>query len=104
MPHPLFEVVRARYQRTCGYCGVTEVMVGGELTLDHHRPRAADGGDDQNNLVYACIRCNQYKGDFWPDDEEKVHLLEQQNAELKGTISAQERYQDVLSAQSTRRG
>lgn len=168
MPHPLFEVVRERYQRTCGYCGVTEVMVGGELTLDHHQPRAANGGDDQNNLVYACIRCNQYKGDFWPDDadlaqgrcvlhpgfddvslhlvedevtgqlrgltptgvfhitllrlnrpqlvahrlacrlqkilEEKVHLLEQQNAELQGTIAAQERYQDVLRAQSTRRG
>ena len=67
MSHPLFEAVRDRYQRTCGYCGVTEIMVGGELTLDHHQPRAADGGDDQNNLVYACIRCNPYKGDFWPD-------------------------------------
>lgn len=168
MAQPLFEVVRNRYQRTCGYCGVTEVMVGGELTLDHHQPRAADGSDDQNNLVYACIRCNQYKGDFWPDAtdlaqgrrvlhpgfddialhliddeitgqlrgltptgvfhitllrlnrpqlvahrlacrlqkvlEEKIRLLEQQNAELKGTISAQERYQDVLRTQSTRRG
>ena len=36
--------------------------------------------------------------------EEKIRLLEQQNAELRGTISAQERYQDVLRTQSTRRG
>lgn len=167
MSHPLFESVRDRYQRACGYCGVTEIMVGGELTLDHYQPRAADGGDGQANLVYACVRCNQYKGDFWPDDadlaqvrrvlhpglddmslhfvedeitghlqgltptgvfhitllrlnrpqlvahrlacrlqmilEEKIRLLEQQNAELKGTLTAQERYRDTLRVQSTRR-
>ncbi len=168
MSHPLFEAVRDRYQRTCGYCGVTEIMVGGELTLDHYQPRAADGGDDPINLVYACIRCNQYKGDFWPDDtdlaqgrrvlhpgiddvslhyiedeitghlrgltptgvfhimllrlnrsqlvahrlacrlqkilEVKVRLLEQQNAELKETIFAQECYRDILGVRATRRG
>ena len=69
MPHPLFETVRQRFHRACGYCGVTETAVGGELTLDHYQPRAAGGGDDQDNLVYACVRCNQYKGDFWPDDD-----------------------------------
>ena len=35
MPHPLFEVVRTRYQRTCGYCGVTEVMVPAERNITH---------------------------------------------------------------------
>ena len=167
MPHPLFETVRQRFHRACGYCGVTETAVGGELTLDHYRPRAAGGGDDQDNLVYACVRCNQYKGDFWPDDdglaqgrrilhsgiddillhavedentgyvqgltstgvfhiallhlnrpqlvehrlagrlqkifEEKIRLLEQQNAELEKTILAQERHLDVLKAQSAGR-
>lgn len=167
MPHPLFESIRNRYQWACGYCGVTEVGAGGELTLDHYRPRAASGSDEPDNLVYACVRCNQYKGDFWPDDtdlaegrrilhpwldnvsahlaedqntghllgltptgafhiallrlnrpqliahrlarrlqrilEEKIRLLEQQNAELEKTISAQERYLDVLRVQSSRR-
>jgi hypothetical protein len=137
---------------------------GGELTLDHFQPRAAGGSDEPGNLVYACVRCNQYKGDFWPEDidlaqgrrvlhpgrddllvhlaedentgnlrgltptgvfhiallrlnrpqlvahrlahrlqkilEEKTRLLEQQNAELEKTISAQERYLDVLRTQS----
>lgn len=68
MSHPLFEAVRQRYRRSCGYCGVTETTAGGELTLDHYRPRSAGGSDDFDNLVYACIKCNQYKSDYWPDD------------------------------------
>ncbi len=166
MSHPLFEAVRQRFRRSCGYCGVTETTVGGELTLDHYRPRAAGGSDELDNLVYACIRCNQYKSDYWPDDvdlaqgrrllqpgiddaflhisedestgrlhgltptgafhitvlrlnrpqlvahrlarrlqkilEEKIRLLEQQNAEMERTIAAQERYLDVLGTQPAR--
>jgi hypothetical protein len=36
--------------------------------------------------------------------EEKIRLLEQQNAELQKTVSAQERYLELLQAQSQRRG
>ena len=68
MSHLLFEAIRERYRRSCGYCGVTETDVGAELTFDHYRPQAAGGGDEPGNLVYACIKCNQYKSDFWPDD------------------------------------
>ena len=68
MSHPLFEAVRQHYHRSCGYCGVSETTVGGELTLDHYRPRSAGGSDEFDNLVYACIKCNQYKSDYWPDD------------------------------------
>lgn len=167
MSHPLFDAVRRRYRYACGYCGVTETTVGGELTLDHYRPRSAGGSDEFDNLVYACMKCNQYKSDFWPDDDdlvqgrrllqpgiddvsvhltedestghlqgltptgvfhilvlrlnrpqlvahrlarrlqrvldEKIRLLEQQNVELERTIAAQERYLDVLRAQSIRR-
>jgi 5-methylcytosine-specific restriction endonuclease McrA len=47
---------------------VSETSAGGELTIDHYRPRAAGGGDEDDNLVYACVKCNQYKADFWPDE------------------------------------
>jgi hypothetical protein len=99
MPHPDIESIRRRYQYACGYCGVTEVDVGGELTIDHYRPRSAGGDDDEANLVYACARCNQYKGNFWPDpgcmarqqrvlhpllDDLPVHLVEdEQTGRLK---------------------
>jgi hypothetical protein len=69
MPHPLHEQVRRAFNYRCGYCGVTEAAAGGQLTVDHYQPLAAGGGDDLGNLVYACHRCNQYKGNYWPTPE-----------------------------------
>jgi HNH endonuclease len=60
--------VRQRANFACEFCGVTETDSGGELTIDHFFPRARGGGDDPDNLLYSCIRCNQYKADYWPDD------------------------------------
>ena len=70
MPHPKLLSVRQQYQYACGYCGVTETAVGGELTVDHYQPRSTGGGEDDDNLIYACVKCNLYKGEFWPDDED----------------------------------
>ncbi len=56
---------RARF--ACEYCGVSETAAGGELTVDHFRPQSKNGGDELENLVYCCVRCNLYKGDFWID-------------------------------------
>ena len=70
MNHPELEQVRQRYCCACGYCGITEVSAGGELTIDHYRPRSAGGGDDLDNLIYACVKCNQYKHNFWPTAED----------------------------------
>jgi HNH endonuclease len=68
MPHPRHEQIRQLYNFRCGYCGVDETTVGS----DHYQPRAAGGTDDLGNLVYACIKCNQCKGDYWPSDEEQA--------------------------------
>lgn len=59
------ERARARYAGRCGYCGVEESDVGATLTTDHHRPRAHGGGDEEDNIVYCCPRCNEYKGSYW---------------------------------------
>ena len=67
MAHPQHQSVRQRYQYHCGYCGVSEVDAGGELTVDHFQPVSAGGDNDDNNLVYACVRCNLYKSDFYPN-------------------------------------
>ena len=68
MPTSQKPTVRERYQYRCGYCGVSEAHAGGELTVDHFQPRVVGGGEDDDNLVYACIKCNQYKGEFWPTE------------------------------------
>jgi hypothetical protein len=63
------EQVRQRAEYACEFCGVTEIDTGGMLTIDHFRPRARSGSDDLENLIYACIACNQYKQDYWPQTE-----------------------------------
>ena len=62
-------IVRSVYAFRCGYCGVSETQVGFELTFDHFRPQSQAGTDEAANLVYACHACNQFKGDYWTEDE-----------------------------------
>lgn len=56
------ERIRREYRYQCGYCGVHENDAGSELEIDHHRPLAHDGTDEDTNLVYACPSCNRSKG------------------------------------------
>lgn len=66
--------VRTAYDGRCGYCGVHETSVGGELEVDHFHPQAAGGSDDVENLVYACTACNRFKGDYAPAPNAPVSL------------------------------
>ncbi len=72
MADPRLAAARIRYNYACGYCGVTEISTASLLTLDHYQPRAAGGDDADDNLVYACIKCNQNKHAFWPTPEERM--------------------------------
>jgi len=47
----------------CQYCG----SVSPPLTVDHVIPKARGGSDSWENLVTACIKCNNKKGDLTPD-------------------------------------
>lgn len=42
----------------CGYCGIT---LHGEYQVEHIRPLARGGSNDIDNLVCACVECNQTK-------------------------------------------
>ncbi len=46
----------------CQYCNRSDVA----LTVDHVVPRARGGEDSWENLVCACVRCNNKKGDRSP--------------------------------------
>ena len=71
------EQVRQRANFACEFCGVTEIDTGGQLTIDHFQPRTQQGSDNLENLVYCCIRCNQYKLDYWPTHANDPVLLNQ---------------------------
>lgn len=50
----------------CQYCGKGEVS----LTVDHVVPKARGGLDVWENLVCACVACNNRKGDRTPHEAE----------------------------------
>jgi len=60
---PSRQAIFKRDKHSCQYCGVH-----GELTLDHVMPRSRGGEDSWENLVAACIRCNNRKGDRTPEE------------------------------------
>ena len=48
----------------CQYCNRSDLA----LTLDHIIPRSKGGDDSWENLVAACVKCNNKKGDRTPED------------------------------------
>lgn len=52
-----------RDRHTCQYCGDKKGM----MTVDHVIPRGLGGSDTWENMVCACARCNNRKGDSLPD-------------------------------------
>jgi HNH endonuclease len=88
------EQVRQRAQYAGEFCGITEIDTGGMLTIDHFQPRTKAGSDELENLIYACITCNQYKQDYWPQTEiapilwnprqesASQHFVEQEDGQL----------------------
>lgn len=47
----------------CQYCGSTD-----RLTLDHVHPKSRGGKDTWENLVAACVPCNNRKGNRTPEE------------------------------------
>jgi hypothetical protein len=96
------ELVRQLADYRCEYCGVSEIDTGGELTIDHFCPTTHGGTDEPANLLYCCMKCNQYKADFWPDAEDiaagrqllhprqenlAIHLIQAADDTLRGLTS-----------------
>ncbi len=91
----LWDEVRTRAELACEFCGVSEIDVGGKLTVDHHIPLAFGGTDDFSNLIYACHSCNQFKHHYFPVNDADIpiwnprikkfsaHFIELENGHLE---------------------
>jgi 5-methylcytosine-specific restriction endonuclease McrA len=53
-----------RDSHKCQYCGKKNV----ELTIDHIIPKSRGGGDTWENLISACVSCNNKKGSRTPEE------------------------------------
>ena len=61
----------------CQYCGAKKTA--SELTLDHILPRSRGGDNTPINVVTACLKCNNRKGNRTPA-EARMPLLTSQTA------------------------
>lgn len=65
-PADLSEALRDRVRRSandrCGYYRSPQQLVLGRLEIEHIRPRALGGSNDEENLWLSCALCNGYKG------------------------------------------
>lgn len=59
--HALFQ----RDDHICLYCG--SMFPRGKLSRDHVRPLSQGGPDHWNNVVTACLRCNNHKAGLTPE-------------------------------------
>ncbi len=68
IPHKKIDLSRKNILRRdgfkCQYCGTTS----GNLTVDHIIPKSRGGTDSWDNLVTACISCNNKKGNRTPEE------------------------------------
>ena len=56
------ERVAVRANQRCEYCQMPAVYVYAPMEIDHIRPLFLNGTDDEDNLCFACPRCNGFKG------------------------------------------
>ncbi len=59
-----------RDNHRCQYCGSSQRL----LTVDHVMPKNRGGEESWENLVCACVQCNNRKGNHTPE-EAGLHLM-----------------------------
>ena len=65
--------LRLDFMYRCAYCERKELCIGGQefFVVDHFKPRRfIELLAKYENLYYSCSKCNAYKHDAWPAEEE----------------------------------
>ncbi len=71
------------FNSRCGYCDDPDLWVGGykHYHIDHFVPKIhlkTIKENDYRNLVYACLSCNNSKGEDWPSGNENRSVFQNQ--------------------------
>jgi hypothetical protein len=59
--NPRYPTVAKRAGHRCEYCRAPEVLFNFPFEVEHIRPQAEGGTDDEDNLALACRSCNIFK-------------------------------------------
>src|SRR4051812_5802179 len=108
IPSELDRQVRAVAGDRCGYCLSPQYLVMARLQIEHIRPRAHGGTDDESNLWLSCPICNGHKSDkveaVDPDTGTTVTLFNPRAAEVEGSLSLERGRHPHRRAHSDRAG
>jgi hypothetical protein len=63
IPAEIDRRVRSQARNRCGYCLSPQHLVMARLEIEHIRPLARGGRDDESNLWLPCPICNGHKSD-----------------------------------------
>jgi 5-methylcytosine-specific restriction endonuclease McrA len=72
--HELKKKIRREARNRCGYCQTPQEIVSVPLEIEHLRPIADGGTDEEENLWVACRNCNGFK-------HAKTHAIDPQTNE-----------------------
>lgn len=67
--------IKAQYERQDGKCYYCKSRVGNNYHVDHVVPMSRGGSNSPENIVIACPKCNQSKGDKLPHEWTRVGAL-----------------------------
>lgn len=81
-PRAVEKAIFEKDEETCRICGRTTEFGDGEI--DHKTPKSKGGGDDYDNLQWACHRCNKLKGNKRTDEE------------VRRILSLPEKFDDII--------
>ena len=92
--YELREYLLEKYDRTCAYCGKTDVP----LQVEHIVPRSKGGTDRVSDLTLACEPCNRRKGNRPVEDflKKKPEVLERIKRQAKAPLK------DAMAVNATR--
>jgi hypothetical protein len=62
VPASMRRLVAERADYCCEYCLLPQAVALHQHEPDHLVPRQHSGETHENNLAWACLRCNRYKG------------------------------------------
>jgi len=92
--------IYVRDKCTCQYCGMSatdDFDKYRHLCIDHIMPLSMGGGVDDANKVVACRRCNEFLGDFRPDDAHRDKRIQLKRDKVAERNAAE--YKDYQSLQ-----
>lgn len=102
------EKVMARANHCCEYCLSQDKYSPNLFTIDHITPEDLGGGNDPDNLAYACFLCNRFKSNkstgFDQITQSFVPLYNPRVHEWKQHFDWNEDFTNVIGLTATGRG